>query len=62
MSWELTGDMRRLLYSSAVALLASFGAEISVDADEDDPANYDFALTDILVRNLVVHGVEPSGV
>ena len=29
------------------------------DADEDDPANYDFAFTDDLLAGLVKHGVEP---
>ena len=29
------------------------------DADENDPANYDFAFTDILVNELVKNGVEP---
>ena len=29
------------------------------DADENDPANYDFAFTDILVKNLMDNGVEP---
>ena len=29
------------------------------DADETDPANYDFAFTDILISNLVANAVEP---
>jgi len=29
------------------------------DADENDPANYDFAFTDLLIRNLRNNGVEP---
>ena len=29
------------------------------DADETDPKNYDFAFTDQLISNLVVHAVEP---
>ena len=29
------------------------------DADENDPASYDFAFTDELIRGLVEHGVEP---
>ena len=29
------------------------------DADETDPANYDFAFTDLLIENLVKNGVEP---
>ena len=29
------------------------------DADETDPANYDFAFTDLLLANLVENGVEP---
>ena len=29
------------------------------DADENDPANYDFAFTDLLVKGLVDSGVEP---
>ncbi|MBQ3290392.1 MAG: hypothetical protein IJH50_13405 [Kiritimatiellae bacterium] len=29
------------------------------DADENDPKNYDFAFTDLLINALVEHGVEP---
>ena len=29
------------------------------DADEEKPENYDFAFTDILIRNLIANGVEP---
>ena len=29
------------------------------DADENDPANYDFAFTDLLLNKLVEHGIEP---
>ena len=29
------------------------------DADEDEPANYDFAFTDILIGKLVENGIEP---
>ena len=29
------------------------------DADPSDPANYDFAFTDVLIKDLMDHGVEP---
>ena len=29
------------------------------DADADDPANYDFAFTDLLLKQLIANGVEP---
>ena len=29
------------------------------DADENDPASYDFAFTDVLISNMIEHGFEP---
>ena len=31
----------------------------SFDADENDPASYDFTFTDLLIKNLIDAGVEP---
>ena len=55
-------------YSRLHDVGGSFGKNVFVDipnvfrdfdADENDPANYDFALTDMLLKALEQHGVEP---